>query len=88
MSDGDYPASNSAKANSTQGIFLFEHDARDGYGFAFGAKSTKTGLNSPEQHHSRPFQQALKPILERFDFVKLSGFSPVVAGYRSCRESN
>ena len=40
MSDGDYPASNSAKANSTQESFLFEHDIRADYEFA-GEKSTE-----------------------------------------------
>ena len=33
----------------------------------------KTGPNSPVRYPSRPFKTVLKPILERFDFVKLSG---------------
>ena len=41
MSDGDYPASNSAKANSTQESFLFEHDIRADYEFAYRGKSAK-----------------------------------------------
>jgi len=40
------------------------------------AKIEKNGPNSPVRYPSRPFQPALKPILERFDFVKSSGFSP------------
>ena len=34
----------------------------------------KTGPNSPVRYPSRPFTPALKPILERFDFVKFSRF--------------
>ena len=38
-------------------------------------KQQKTGPNSPVRYPSRPVQPALKPILERFDFVKSSRFS-------------
>ena len=47
--------------------------------FPVAKKQQKTGPNAPVQHHSDAIQQALKPILERFDFVKLIGFSPVFA---------
>jgi len=40
-------------------------------------KSITAGPNSPVRYPPRSFQPALKPILERFDFVKFSGFSPV-----------
>ena len=43
--------------------------------FPVAGKQQKSWPNSPVQHHSHIIQQALKPILERFDFVKLSGFS-------------
>ena len=35
----------------------------------------KTGPNIPVRYPSLAFSPALKSILERFDFVKLSGFS-------------
>ena len=47
--------------------------------FPVAGKQQKTWPNSPVQHHSHIIQQALKPILGRFDFVKLSGFSTVFA---------
>jgi hypothetical protein len=43
--------------------------------FPVAEKQQKSGPNSPAQHHSYTFQPALKPILERFDFVKLSRFN-------------
>ena len=39
-----------------------------------GENIAKTGPNSPARYPLRPFPPALKPILERFVFVKLSGF--------------
>jgi hypothetical protein len=45
--------------------------------FPVAENQQKTGPNSPVQYHSPQIQQALKPILERFDFVKLSRFLPV-----------
>ena len=47
--------------------------------FPVAGKQQKSWPNSPVQHHSHIIQQALKPILERFDFVKSSRFSPVFA---------
>ena len=46
--------------------------------FSGGDKTSKTGPNSSACYPSRSFQPALKPILERFEFVKLSRFSPLV----------
>ena len=43
--------------------------------FAGGAKKANTGSNSPAYYPAAQIQPVLKPILERFDFVKLKGFS-------------
>ena len=55
--------------------------------FPVAKNQQKTGANAPVQHHSDAIQQALKPILERFDFVKFSGFSPDFAAPRKKRRS-
>ena len=47
--------------------------------FSGGGKIGKTVPNIPAHYPSSPFKPALKPILERFDFVKSSGFSKVCA---------
>ena len=49
-----------------------------GFPGAHGGKSAEAPGSTPAQYHSSHIQPVSKPILERFDFVKLGRFSLVL----------